>query len=206
MTMECLELQSGRRLERHRSRWVMMPGEKAVGVVIEGSVAVVTDPDTGRELRDPIVDSLDAMFPPKKRVRTQRVTGGDPAGTSAAVGRWQTLNQFVDLVGPRLSLADRWVWMKMFRLAMHGVCETSVRQLAAGGISRSTAEGAIRSLCELGLIWPVRLSRDKSKASKYGLHPNPAVCLDRLLKGSEPSRSAGRIDGEPSRPPGRSAR
>jgi hypothetical protein len=101
------------------------------------------------------------------------------AKPGAAKGdRWQTLNQFVETVGPRLSLAERWVWVTMSE---------------GGGISRSTAEAAIRRLCDLKLIWPVWLSHDKSKPSKYGVHPNPSACLSRILEGKKPSRPSGRM-------------
>lgn len=108
--------------------------------------------------------------------------------------RWQTLNQFVEVVGPRLSLAERWVWVTMFKYAQGGVCLTSVRRLAeGGGLSRSTVEAALRRLVEVKLVWPVWLSHDKSKPSRYGVHPNPSACLGKVLTPHEPSRRSGRM-------------
>jgi hypothetical protein len=43
-------------------------------------------------------------------------------------------------------------------------------------------------------VWPIWKSSDKSKASKYGIHPNPAACLSRVIGEAEPSRSSVRIE------------
>lgn len=115
------------------------------------------------------------------------VVGGEEARTKSK-RRFETLNQFVFLVGPRLSLAERWVWQVMFTHAKDGVCLTSVRQLEKTGISCSTAAKALKRLCELELVWPIWLSRDKSTPSKYGVHPNPSVCLPKILSAQEPYR------------------
>jgi len=97
----------------------------------------------------------------------------------------------VDVIAPRLALADRAVWHVMFRHTRHGVCETTVRMLAnAVGVSRSTAEAALRRLIASGLVWTIWKSSDKSKASKYGIHGNPSACLPRLIGNDEPSRSS----------------
>jgi len=95
--------------------------------------------------------------------------------------RWATFNAFVDEIGCRLTLADRYVWVIMFRHARNGVCETTVRMLAtAANISNSTAQAALNRLQAVGLVKPIWKSRDKSKASKYRVHDRPTDCLDRL--------------------------
>jgi len=114
-------------------------------------------------------------------------------------GRWQTFNQFIDSIAPRLSLAERVVWLLMFRHARDGACDTTVRLLAQGAtISRSTAETALAKLERYGLVWTIWKSRDKSKASRFGLHPTPSSCLPKLiaLKAGEPSRLSGRLADE----------
>lgn len=108
--------------------------------------------------------------------------------------RWAAYNAFVDDIAPRLTLAERAVWHVMFRHARNGRVETTVRMLAnAAAVSRSTAEAALRRLVASGLVWAIWKSPDKSKASKYGIHGNPAACLPRLTGQDEPSRSSGRI-------------
>lgn len=108
--------------------------------------------------------------------------------SAASKARWVTYNTFVDLVAPRLTLAEREVWNRMFRHTRNGICETSVRQLATdANIGRATAERALRQLCEYGLVWPVWKSRDRSKASKYGLHDHPELCLGRIPERGKPS-------------------
>ena len=109
-------------------------------------------------------------------------------------GRWITFNTFMDVIAPRLTLAERAVWLVMFRHARGGVCETTVRMLAtAAGVSRSTAEAAVQQLVTSGLVWAIWKSRDKGKASKYGIHANPDRCVHRLPTKDEPSRSSGRL-------------
>lgn len=117
-------------------------------------------------------------------------------------GRWQTFNQFVDVISPHLSLAERAVWLVLFRVARNGVCETSERRLAAAcRIEKKTAGGALRQLVALRLAWPVYLSTNKEKASKYGLNPVPADRLAEVLRrserqirsGSEPGSSRPRL-------------
>lgn len=139
--------------------------------------------------------------------QSRRDRGGDAPGKPASGrpatrqparkdNRWATFNSFVDVIGPRLTLAERAVWFVMFRHARGGVCETTVRLVAQGAtVSRSTAEAAMSRLNRAGLIWAIWKSRDKSTASKYGIHPTPADCLDRLLAPGQPSRSSGRSAG-----------
>lgn len=103
--------------------------------------------------------------------------------------RWATFNAFMDLIAPRLTLAERAVWLVMFRHARDGKCETTVRMLANGAaVSRSTAEIALRRLEASGLVWAIWKSKDKARASKYGINGQPHVCLPRLMA-DEPSRS-----------------
>jgi DNA-binding transcriptional regulator YhcF (GntR family) len=87
----------------------------------------------------------------------------------------------MDVIAPHLTLAERAVWLIMFRHARGGTCETTVRMLAAGaGIGRATAERALRELTKAGLVRAVWKSCDKSKASKYAMHPHPHQCLGNL--------------------------
>lgn len=123
-----------------------------------------------------------AAAPPQKAVRKPG------ARSKAGAGRWATLNGFVDVIAPRLALADRAVWLAMFRHARDGRCETTVRTLAASvAVSRATVERSLRRLCEAGLIWSIWKSNDKSQPSKYGIHPDPAACLPRLCDANQPS-------------------
>ena len=107
--------------------------------------------------------------------------GHPKAAQKADAGRWRTLNEFVDLIGPHLTLAEKAVWVVLFRHARNGVCETTARMLAtAAGVSVSTAQRALERLHRAGLIWPIWKSKDRSKASKYGIHPRPNVCLSNV--------------------------
>lgn len=112
-----------------------------------------------------------------------------PTDGNSKIGRWATYNQFIDTIAPSLTLAERAVWHVMFRHARNGTCETSVRMLAtAAKVSRSTAEAGLHRLVACGVVWPIWKSHDKSKASKYGMHPAPAACLSRVIQQPEPSR------------------
>ncbi len=96
---------------------------------------------------------------------------------------WRTYNQFMDVIEPRLTLAERAVWHKMFRRSRDGQCQTTARKLAGTmTINKATVSRAIATLTGAGLIWVIWHARDKGKDSCYGIHPTPADCLARLLK------------------------
>ncbi len=92
--------------------------------------------------------------------------------------RWATLNSFVDVIAPRLTLAERAVWLVMFRYSRNGVCDTSERAIATqAAIDKASAGRALRRLVELRLVWPLFKSNRKGTSSRYGIHPQPAACL-----------------------------
>jgi hypothetical protein len=96
---------------------------------------------------------------------------------------WRTYNQFMDVIEPHLTLAERAVWHKMFRRSRDGQCQTTARKLAGTmTINKATVSRAIATLTGAGLIWVIWHARDKGKDSCYGIHPTPADCLARLLK------------------------
>jgi hypothetical protein len=101
-----------------------------------------------------------------------------PATSPRKGDRWQTLNQFVDVIAPHLSGAEVRVWLFMFRHARGGMVELSERAMAkAVGVSKETAGIALRRLVAAGLVWEVFKSGFAGAASKYGLRPNPASKL-----------------------------
>ncbi len=115
--------------------------------------------------------------------RGEAAAGPAPKQRKPSGDRWTTFNTFVDLIAPRLTLAERAVWLLMFRHARNGQCETTARSLAAAAnISISTAQLALNRLHGAGLVWPIWKSKDRAKASKYGIHPRPADCLPRLMQ------------------------
>jgi hypothetical protein len=114
---------------------------------------------------------------------SQAAANAEPQPKPRNGDRWATYNAFIDHIAPRLTLAERAVWHVMFRHARDGKCETTARQLAvAANISASTAQLALNRLHWAGLVWPIWKSKDRAKASKYGIHPRPAECLPRLLQ------------------------
>lgn len=109
----------------------------------------------------------------------------DVAGTGKG-DRWATYNAFVDVISPRLTLAERAVWHVMFRHTRNGVVQTSERQLStAAAIDKATAGRALRQLVQLRLVWPVMKSSNKASTSRYGLHPRPEKCLPAVMAEAE---------------------
>ena len=97
--------------------------------------------------------------------------------------RWATFNAFMDTIAPRLTLAERTVWVVMFRHARAGTCDISERAIATqANIDKATAGKALRQLVALELIWVVFKSTSKEKSSRYGLQPNPADRLAAVIK------------------------
>ena len=113
-----------------------------------------------------------------------------PANKQRGQGdRWATLNTFVDVIAPRLTLVERAVWLVMFRYARNGICETSERSIATQArIDKASAGKALRRLVELGLAWPVFKSSTKGASSRYGLHPRPASCLSAVVAADDARR------------------
>ena len=113
-----------------------------------------------------------------------------PASKPSGQGdRWATLNTFVDVIAPRLTLVERAVWLVMFRYARNGICETSERSIATQArIDKASAGKALRRLVELGLAWPVFKSSTKGASSRYGLHPRPASCLPAVMAADDARR------------------
>jgi hypothetical protein len=110
-----------------------------------------------------------------------RSAASTPTSRNSKGDRWRAFNSFVDLIAPRLTLAERAVWIVLFRHARDGVTETTARVLAtAAGIDKATAVRSVRTLHRVGLVWTVWKSTDRSKASKYAMHPKPAECLAKL--------------------------
>jgi len=106
---------------------------------------------------------------------------------SPAGDRWQTFNGFVDVIAPRLTLAERAVWLVLFRHARGCVVETTARTLAtAADIDKETASLALKAFEAVGLVWPIWKSTDRSRSSKYGMHHRPGECLAKVLKRRAP--------------------
>ncbi len=131
-----------------------------------------------------------------------------PAASPRKGDRWQTLNQFVDVIAPHLSGAERWVWFFMFRHARGGIAELSERGLAkAAGLNKDTAGEAVRRLVALGLVWEVFKSGAPGAASKYGIHPTPASKLAAVMKSKKSDgRACNRVPKRGKVAPGKTGR
>jgi hypothetical protein len=178
MKAEPLQLPDGRTLQERRGSWILQPDGITVTVERAGELVRVADPDSGR-----VIVEAEPVAPGP----AAKPAGGKPAATPAAPGRWQTFNQFVDVIGPELTLAEREVWHVMFRHARGGVVETTARRLAtACRIDKATVVRAQRRLEAAGLIRTRWKSIDKARPSKYALDPSPAACLPKLLSRRSP--------------------
>jgi hypothetical protein len=114
------------------------------------------------------------------RAAAPKAKPGKPAGDA---GRWATLNAFVDIIAPHLTLAEQAVWVRLYRWCREGKVSASTRQIAAGcGITAKTATAAVKGLRDVGLVWVVSLSHHKGTASVYGLHPHPDRCLGKCME------------------------
>lgn len=181
MTSEHYDLTGGRKLLKRRQGYILQPDGITVAVQEVGGLVRVTDPDTGKVLIE--AAPIDAPRTPQERRGKPRAHGAAPGQS----GRWQTLNEFVDVIGPELTLAEREVWHVMFRHARGGVVETTARRLAtACRIDKATVVRAHARLEAIGLIRTIWRSTDRSRASKYALNPSPAACLPKLLARRSP--------------------
>ena len=177
-----LQLPDGRTLEERRGTWIIQPPGITVAVVRTAGEILVTDPDTSSVVyQGPVAAGTAGAGQPTGKPATT------PGRLTASPGRWQTFNQFVDVIGPELTLAEREVWHVMFRHARGGVVETTARRLAtACRIDKATVVRAHARLEAVGLIRTIWRSTDRSKASKYAFNPSPAACLPKLLTKRSP--------------------
>jgi len=141
-----------------------------------------------------VTKDLNAVLMGKRKAREAASPATAPARAplakpaSPASDRWQTLNAFVDVIAPRLTLAERAVWFVLYRHARDGVVDVSSRGLAtAAAVDKMTVVRALRVLEAVGLVWPVWKSGRKGSPSKYAMHHRPGECLARVL-----ARSAAR--------------
>jgi len=140
-----------------------------------------------------VTTDLNAVIKAKRKAREAELPATAPAkastgkAASPAGDRWQTCNQFVDVIAPWLTLAERAVWFVLFRHARGGVVETTARTLAtAADIDKETASLALKAFEAVGLVWPIWKSTDRSRSSKYGMHHRPGECLAKVLKRRAP--------------------
>lgn len=73
-------------------------------------------------------------------------------------GRWAELNYFVDVGQHEFTVAERAVWLVVFRnVAPDGVVRFAIRTLADdAGVSKTTAMAAVKKMERLGYIRPAR--------------------------------------------------
>jgi hypothetical protein len=119
----------------------------------------------------------------KKRSAKKSIRKGKQAPRPAKPDRWHTLNQFVDQIGPHLSLATREVWYRLLRYSTNGVTETTMRRMAQSArMNKATVANAIKVLESVGLIRTIQQSDTHGKNSKYRIHPRPVDCLPKVLE------------------------
>ena len=178
-----LQLPDGRALEERRGAWIIKPPGITVAVAQTDDGILVTDPDTGSVVyQGPVAAGAAGSRPP-----AAGKPATPPSRPAAGGGRWQTFNEFVDVIGPELTLAEREVWHVMFRHARGGVVETTARRLAtACRIDKETVSIAQRRLEAVGLIRTIWKSTDRGRASKYALNPTPSSCLAKLVARRSP--------------------
>jgi hypothetical protein len=133
-----------------------------------------------------MTNDLDARVRAKRAERFGAASTGERPQAAPAKGkptgdRWRTFNQFVDVIQPHLPLAVSRVWNVAFRHARGGRVELTVRTTAAAaGVSDSTAADCLNRLVAVGLLWVIWKSKDRTKGSWYGVHPNPGDLLARV--------------------------
>ncbi len=98
---------------------------------------------------------------------------GKAKGNPRARLRFQTINAFLDVTMARLTLAERSVWLLLWRdTKPNGVAETSQADLGRrAGITDRAVRKALRTLCRLGLVNVVRRGSLRRGASVYRVHP-----------------------------------
>jgi hypothetical protein len=86
--------------------------------------------------------------------------------------RFAVINAFIDFEMGRLRMAERSVWLTLWRDTRNGVASTSHSSLAKrAGVDPRSARRAIRSLVRLGLVEIVKAGGLNIGANVYRVHP-----------------------------------
>jgi hypothetical protein len=104
------------------------------------------------------------------RQRHQAKGRGGAKGKRPAVGRFRTLNAFVDFTARELTRAELLVWLTLFRDSKDGVARTGQADIARRcKINRKTVYRALLSLSNRGLLRVVHRGRLGGGPSVYRL-------------------------------------
>lgn len=160
MTMQCIDLAGGRRLQNRRGRWVMLPDETGVEVRVEGNEAIVTDQD-GQTFTAEIIDQAETMAKKRAAKKTTSTAKGD---------RWAMLNSVADVAIRDLTGAETKIWLILFRDVRNGLARTSMADIARrAGLEPRSAKRAMRSLEARRLVKIVAHGTIDGKPNTYQL-------------------------------------
>jgi hypothetical protein len=114
-----------------------------------------------------------ALNPPPRDRRPTAADKGKAKGPVASRGRFQCINAFIDATMAGLTLAERSVWLVLWRdTKPNGLAETSQASIARrAGISDRAVRFALRVLSGKGLVAVVRRGSLRRGPSSYRVLP-----------------------------------
>ena len=146
MIEDAIQLADGQALQKRRGSWILQPEGLTVDVQVEGDVATITEPDTGKVSRRRMAGGDRGQRP---RQRPQ-ATAGRPRPAS---DRWATLNEFTDETLRTLTASEARVWFVLFRDVRGGVARAGMTDIAKrAGLTRRGVVKAIAGLKRRQLV------------------------------------------------------
>jgi hypothetical protein len=117
-------------------------------------------------------------------------TPATPKGRSEDAKRWDTLNEFEDVIAPHLTTAAQSVWHHLFRHCRGGATKSSARDMALNrGIDLKTASKALAHVIAVGLVGYVFKSAHKGERSVFWLHLHPSECREACVAAAAPRKA-----------------
>ncbi len=179
--------------ERHGGLFTWQPDERVVAVTIDGGTATLTTTDDPPERLAALEIVGKAPGRPAGGGKVKGAAAETPAtakGRSEDAKRWDTLNEFEDVIAPHLTTAEQSVWHHLFRHCRGGAAKSSARDMALNrGIDLKTASKALAHVIAVGLVGYVFKSAHKGERSVFWLHLHPAECREACVAAAAPRKA-----------------
>lgn len=192
--MNRIQLGNGTWLDpRPDGLFILQPEERVVrATVINGEATITTDGPRPEVLGIvPVVAAATAR--PTGMGKVKGATAEMPTvqkGRSDDARRWDTLNEFEDVIAPHLTTAEQSVWHHLFRHWCKGATKSSARDMALNrGIDLKTASKALAHVIAVGLVGYVFKSAHKGERSVFWLHLHPSECREACVAAAAPRKA-----------------
>ena len=192
--MNRIQLGNGTWLDRRPDGlFLWQPEERVVRATVNNGEVTITTDGPRLEVLEVVHVVAAATARPAGIEKVKGATAEMPAvqtGRSDDAKRWDTLNQFEDVIAPHLTTAEQSVWHHLFRHCRGGATKSSARDMALNrGIDLKTASKALAHVIAVGLVGYVFKSAHKGERSVFWLHLHPAERREACVAAAAPRKA-----------------